>query len=621
MPAFAQTQSPTDDSVAARTGPHPLPEAPQPVPRMSGSPGISMQSEPAPSTLAASKLVAAKSDDRVIVPNLNGLVLIGDIKSLSKAPVPDKGIVVHDVPMLDDSVIRDRLAGFLGKPVTQASLKAIDQAIVMWYRDKKYPFVDVVAPAGQDVTNGVIQILVAETRLGKVTAKGNKWFSSDFLVSQVRLEPGDRINIESLEGDKNWINQNPFRLVNIVASRGDTPGTTDLEVDTIEEKFPIRAYAGYSNTGQPIIGRDRWTLGFTWGDAFWHDDQFSYQLTTSNDFWHNREQFAGKQDRPAFSGQTFSYELALPWRDKLTLYGSYLESSPLLGPYLGLAGTNATAGIRYTRKLPSDRKFDEQLQVGYEFKTSNNNLEFGGFDISNVTTEVDQFFVEYDATWRDDYGQLDLTNSLVISPGGITALNTNAAYAAQICGIPCIGATAPKANYVYDHIVLTRVTGLPQGEDLAKRLGWFGGVTSITKVVGQVANGNLLPSEQLGAGGVESVRGYDERVANGSQGVTLSEEFRTPPFSLAKLLLKTQSPWNDLTQLGVFADYASISDNNPAVGAPRSTELDSVGLGFHLLAGPDANVRIDVDYGFQLRKLPGVGDLGQFGNVSVVIAN
>jgi hypothetical protein len=50
-------------------------------------------------------------------------------------------------------------------------------------------------------------------------------------------------------------------------------------------------------------------------------------------------------------------------------------------------------------------------------------------------------------------------------------------------------------------------------------------------------------------------------------------------------------------------------------------ELESVGLGFHLLAGPDANIRIDLDYGFQLRKLPGVNTTSQFGNVSVVIAN
>lgn len=596
-------------------GPHPFPGTPQPqpVPTIPDTSAI----VGAPSATTA----AGPQDDRQIMATLKGIVLIDDIKKMKKGGVKGTGILPQDLPMLDDPVIKDRLAEFLGKPVTQGSLKAINRVIINWYREKKYPFVDVATPAGQDVTNGTIQVVVVETRFsGKIGARGNKWFSSDFLVSQVRLKPGDRINIEKLEDDKNWINQNPFRLVNIVANRGDEAGTTDLTVDTVQEKIPVRAYVGYNNSGQFILGHDRWEFGFTWGNALWLDDQFSYQLSTSNDFWHNREQFYGKEDRPTFVGHTLSYEIATGWRDKITIYGSYLESSPLLGPYLGFAGTDASAGIRYTTKLPSTRKFDEKISAGYEFKTSNNNLEFGGFLVSDVTTEVDQFFIEYDATNRDDYGQTDLTNTFVFSPGGLTDGNTNRLYALQTCGaVHCAG--APSANYVYDHIVLTRVTGLPQGEPLANSLGWFGGATSITRLVAQVSNGNLIPSEQLGVGGVDTVRGYDTRVANGSEGIFISEELRTPGFSLAHLLLNTNSPWNDLTQLGVFWDYGSVWDNDTAPGAASSTQLQSVGLGFHLLSGPDQNVRIDLNYGWQLRKLPGAEDHSQFGHVAVTIAN
>lgn len=590
-------------------GPHPLPGAPQPVPKMPDTGSVTGAPSAAPA--------AGPQDNRQIIGNLKGLVLIDNISKMKKNGVSGSGIMPQDLPMLDDQIVKDRLAAFLGKPVTQGALKEINRVIINWYREQKYPFVDVAAPAGQDVTNGVIQIVVMESRFsGKLSARGNKWFSSDFLVSQVRLKPGDRINIEKLEDDKNWINQNPFRLVNIVANRGDDPATTDLTVDTVQEKIPLRAYAGYNNSGQLALGHDRWEFGFTWGNALWQDDQFSYQLSTSNDFWHNREQFFGKEDRPSFVGHTISYEIATGWRDKITIYGSYLESSPLLGPFLGFAGTDASAGIRYTTKLPSTRKFDEKLSGGWEFKTSNNNLEFGGFQVSNYTTEVAQFFLEYDATNRDDYGQTDLTNTLVLSPGGMTDGNNDRLYALQTCGVPkCIG--APHANYVYDHVVLTRVTGLPQGQPTANALGWFGGVTSITRLVAQISNGNLIPSEQMGIGGVDTVRGYDDRVANASEGVFASEELRTPGFSLANLLLHTNSPWNDLTQLGVFYDYGSVFDADTR----GSVELESVGLGFHLLSGPDQNVRIDLNYGWQLRKLPGASDHSQFGHVAVVIAN
>lgn len=616
LPAYAGAATVNPGIGNPQNGPHPAPgTTAQPVPGIPDTSAIlgAPNGAPAPTGTA--------QDGPQIVGNLKGLVLIDDIKKLKKKGVSGAGVTPQDLPMLDDQTIRDRLQEFIGKPVTQGTLKQINRTIINWYREKKYPFVDVAVPAGQDVTNGVIQVVVVESHFsGKLSARGNKWFSSDFLVSQVRLKPGDRINIEKLEDDKNWINQNPFRLVNIVANRGEESGTTDLTVDTVQEKIPVRAYAGYNNSGQAALGHDRWELGFTWGNALWLDDQLSYQLSTSNDFWHSREQFYGKEDRPAFVGHTLSYEIATGWRDKITIYGSYLESSPLLGPFLGDAGTDASAGIRYTTKLPSTRKFDEKISGGWEFKTSNNNLEFGGFKISDYTTEVAQFYIEYDATNRDDYGQTDLTNTLVFAPGGMTTLNNNREYALQTCGTPnCIG--APHADYVYDHIVLTRVTGLPQGEPLADSLGWFGGVTSITKFVAQISSGNLIPSEQLGIGGADSVRGYDERIANGSEGIFVSQEFRTPGFSLAHMLLGTDSPWNDLTQLGVFWDYGSVWDNKTQPGSPTSIQLQSVGLGFHLLSGPDQNVRIDLNYGWQLRKLPGFDDHSQFGHVAVTIAN
>jgi hemolysin activation/secretion protein len=562
----------------------------------------------------APKTPGAPGSDRVILPDLKGLVFIENVKALQAGGVSGSGVVTKNLPMLDDPAIHDQLAAFVGKPLTQASVRELGALIANWYREKKYPFVDVSVPAGQDVTNGIVQVVVAESRLGKVDAKGNYWFSSPFLESQVRLKPGDRINIGELEEDKNWINQNPFRLVNIVASRGAEAGVTDLTVDTIQEKFPARFYVGYSNSGTPVIGHDRWDMGFIWGNAFWHDDQLSYQFQTSNDFWHNREQFPGKEDHPSFVGHTVNYAMALPWRDKIIIYGYYLQASPLLGPNIGIVGTDGSAGIRYSMRLPSTRKFDEHVEFGYEFKTSNNNLEFGGFGVSNVTTEVDQFVIQYEATLRDDYGQTQFTNALIYSPGGITDQNRSIFFRQQT------GSAKASAQYLYDHVVLTRVTGLPLGGDLAKSLGWFGGVTSITKLVAQVADGNLLPSEELGAGGAASVRGYDERAENGSQGVLFSEELRTPAFSLAKLFLDTNSPWNDQSQIGIFYDYGYVTNNDLIPNTPSSASLQSIGLGYHMIAGPDQNVRVDLDYGFQLHKLPGLADTSQFGHVAVTLA-
>jgi hemolysin activation/secretion protein len=622
-------------AVCAKADPYVTPTGEQlRLAQVTGSPNTDPrflpQSAPAPSGSSAVEGPAPqlpagpKAEDHVILSNLKGLVFVDNASKLQKSGVSGSGVVTQNLPMLDDPAIHDQLAAFIGKPLTQASVQSLGQIIAEWYRQKKYPFVDVSVPAGQDVTNGVVQVVVMESRMGKLMTRGNYWFSDNLLERNVRVQPGERINIGDLEEDKNWINQNPFRLVNIVASRGDEPGVTDLTVDTVMEKFPVRGYVGYANNGTPDLGHDRWNLGFIWGNAFWNDDQLTYQFQSSDDFWHDREKIFGQEPDPQFRGHTVNYAMALPWRDKIIIYGYYLEATPkITDPFLHFFGANQTgedgsAGIRYSGRLPSTRKFDEHFEVGYEFKTSNNNLVFQAFPTtppSGATTEIDQFVFEYDATERDDYGQTELTNSLVWSPGGLTDLNNTRAFIAQT-NDPAI-----HDHYVYDHFVVTRVTGLPLDGDWAKKLGWFGGVTSITKLVAQVANGNLLPSEQLGAGGAASVRGYDERAANGAQGVLLSEEFRTPTFSLAKEFLHTNSPWNDETQLGIFYDFGDVSDKSQVPGTPSSIQLSSVGMGFHLLAGPDQNIRIDLDYGFQLHKLPGASEDSQYGHIAVTLAN
>jgi hemolysin activation/secretion protein len=577
--------------------------APKAVPQQAGAGSI--ETPPMPKA-------KPQQDDRVLIKDLKGLVLINSAAKVKAGVTGGPGIAVYDLPKLDDPIVRDRLQAFIGKPLTRNGIHALGQVIITWYREKKYPFVDVAVPAGEDVTNGVVQVVVTESRAGKVTARGNRWFSSDFLVSQVRLAPGDPINLQKLEDDKNWINQNPFRLVNIVAYRSDEPGVTDLVVDTVQEKFPLRVYAGYDNTGTPIIGHDRWNLGFNWGDALWLDGQFGYQFTSSDNFWHSRAEVGGSPGKPNFESHSITYEIPLPWRDKLTFYALYIQDSPRLGPDIGLTGTDGVLGARYTWQLSSTREFDQDLQFGFEFKSSNNDLNFGGFAVSNITTEVDQFLVAYDAILRDDWGQTIFQNTLTFSPGGLSGDNNDRLFEAQV-------GPYTKASYLYDHVVITRITGVPQGSDLAQSMGWFKDISSITKFVGQVANGDLLPSEDLGAGGVDSVRGYDERVLNGSNGILLSEEVRSPTFSLSKLIDNSDSAWNDQTQLAAFWDYGSVHDVRQFAGSVDG-ELQSVGLGLHVLSGPDQNIRFDLNYGWQLRKLPGASDTSQFGHVALTLA-
>jgi hemolysin activation/secretion protein len=553
--------------------------APKPVPQVSTAAPQIQTPEPA----------APANPKQVVLPELKGLILQVYGPNFMRNPVPVTGIVIDNLPILDQPQLRARLAPFLGKPVTLDDLHKIQQIVIAWYRDHNRPFVDVSFPQ-QDLNAGVVQALITEFRLGQVRVEGNEWFSSALLLGQVRLSPGDPIDDTRLEEDLAWLNQNPFRQVSLVAQKSDTPGETDLILKT-QDQMPLRFYIGNDDTGTPVLSLDRWNLGVNWGNAFGLDQQLSYQLTASDDFWNH----AG---HPTFVAHSVTYIVPLPWRDKLNIFGSYSQALPRLGPDLGLVGVSGQASMRYVATLPNLlaaipvpglQSITEDVQVGYDFKTSNNNLSFGGVQVSNVTTEVDQFPVIFDAAVTSDFGQTTLSNTLVWSPGNLTAQNNTLQFQQQANN------AFAKANYAYDTLNITQTTRLPY------EASW------VMRLTGQTSTVNLLPSEQLGAGGHDTVRGYNERAANGSVGFLASQELRTPPFSLANDLLP--DGLTDQAQLLAFWDYGSVRDDQYTAGTIPSTKLSSLGVGARYTVSHYVDLRID--YGFQQRRLPGASSLGQ----------
>jgi hemolysin activation/secretion protein len=309
--------------------------------------------------------------------------------------------------------------------------------------------------------------------------------------------------------------------------------------------------------------------------------KLSYQFTRSVD---------GRYDANALS-----WTAPLPWRDKLLIFGSYEQETPDIGPNFGEAGHSGQASLRYVHTLPWLSWLTEDVQIGYDFKTTNNNLEFGGVRVFANQVEVDQFPLIYEAAFTDPYGQTTFENQLVISPGNLTGGNNTLAFQAALPG--------SRPDYLYDRIGLTRVTRLPY------RFSW------VTRAMGQVSDRNLMYSEQLGAGGPESVRGYYTDTALGSEGVLVSEEIRVPPLSLSRLVAHSSRAVDEV-QPGVFWDYAHVSQVEPVPSQVNEADLSSIGLDLHLAVGRYLNLSFDV--GWQLHNAPGLTNRVALGDFSTV---
>lgn len=545
----------------------------------------------APTQLAepppADKARRQTSADTVVSKRLAGIRFLSSVQE-----VRHDGFQGHlpidpgDVPFAQRIDFAAIVQPFLGQPVTLGSLDKLTSAVVQYYRAHDRPVVNVFAPE-QNITNGYLQIVVAEGRVGEIQSKGANWFSNDDLRQEVRLHPGDSISGHILRDDLDWINRNPFHQSDIVFGPGESPGLTNITLKTTD-RFPVRFFAGYDDAGNQYTGDYRYFTGFNYGDLFGLGQQLSYQFSTA-------------MDTNQFTAQSGSWVIPLPWRHVLTIYGSYGQSSanvPATGGMFHSSGTSWQTSLRYEVPLRAPANFTHSLVAGLDFKESNNNLAFGGVPVlSNTPADTAQLVLGYQAAYNDSYGSTSGSIMGYVSPGGLTSADSTAAYQAQRFGA--------KPYYEYGQLNLQRITKLP------------GNFTWTERGELQFSDRNLLSSEQIGLGGYDTVRGYDEREVNGDSGFLISSELALPTISLGNLVGLAQA--SDQFQLLGFIDYGGTSLHDPGpLDTIPNPHLLGIGPGIRYAISPYISFRFD--YGFQLIKTGFDSRYDSRGHIGLVVS-
>jgi hemolysin activation/secretion protein len=469
-------------------------------------------------------------------------------------------VLVEGLPWLSAAKVNAIATGFLSRPLTRGDLSHLTRLLVVLCRSSDHPVVDVYVPP-QDISNGVLQVVVSVARLGKVRVQGNRWFSDSLFSRQVRAQPGQEIAGTMLMRDVAWLNQNPFRHVDLVYARGELPGETDAIVRVTDVR-PVRVYTGYEDTGNQETGLSRVFAGFNLGNLWDADHQLSYQHTRSTG-----------ADR--LEADSASYTLPLPWRNTLSVFGSWAQAQAFTGGLFGLTGTTWQVGLRYTVPLPVLPGYSHSLAFGADYKWTNNNLSFGGTRVFSSPANIAQALVTYVGVESDARGSTRGSVSAYYSPGGLDGSNDDRNFMVQRAGA--------TANYAYLQASFSRVQRLP------------GDFTAALSTLGQWSSARLLPTEQIGLGGEDSVRGYDNRVVNGDNGIWAQLELRTPSRHLMGGI-------PDHTQALVFVDAGRDWQHDLQLGETENT-LVSAGGGLRLQIG--AHGTIKGDYGWQLARLAG----------------
>lgn len=464
--------------------------------------------------------------------------------------------------------LREAVDVYLGRPLSICLLDEIRDAAADFYREEGYPIVGVSIPAGQDISEGKVVVLVLVGRVGEVRAEKARYFCNEWIAGQLSLCPGDEIRSGPLMNDLAWLNNNPFRTVNLVFEKGANLSQTNIVLETYDVR-PYRIFAGYENTGNIIAGDSRVLAGFNAANLWGSGHQLNYQCMSApspNRWW----------------GMSADYLAPLPWRHSFNAFGTYvLTRNPMLQdpsepPVMDQSGQSWQLSGRYLIPLPALAYYRHNLLLGYDFKRTNNFLSFSEDLIFNNYFDIDQFIVSYDGTLEDRFGSWIWALSYFLSPGGITHFNRSSDFELERPGT--------KADYTYSRTTLDRITFLP------KDFIW-----SFSSLF-QWSSGKLLPSEELSLGGFMTVRGYDENEVISDRGILVKNELRSPVFSFFK-----RGVVRDELQFLAFADFGYAIDIDRNILDRNNVILASAGPGLRYTINPYLDFRLD--YGFQLKSI------------------
>ncbi len=500
-------------------------------------------------------------DDKILVDHLNKIFLV----SYDSHPVYSKrGNVLFDKNLYvpDKEILNEELNSYIGLPVTMKRLNSITNAVEKFYYKKGYALVVANLKPNQDISDGTVVISVLIARMGNVSAEGAKYFSNKKIAEQIRTKKGKYIYSDLMISDLSWINSHSFYSTNLIYEKGENIGESDVLLKT-EDRFPLRPFVGYENTGNQTVGVNRYFLGFNWGKAWGLDSQeLNYQFTSAND----------PKEWISHSG---SYQIFLPWRHRLQAFGFYSRTKKEQDYTLYLEGKGWQVSGRYL--IPFVRWIiRNQITVGYDFKRTNNFLEFVGNTVFNTYVDISQFVVEYDGQAKDPLGLTIFGFRAVFSPGNMTDSNTDHKFQQQRAGA--------RADYVYSQFFLERFTKLLWGSS------WY------LKTNLQLSSTKLLPSEEMSIAGFQYVRGYYENEIIGDQGYLIKNELRLPAYNIKK---QNKKFLGEIQFLGFF-DYGKVWDADPNIENRQSSALMSAGPGVRYNLHNHITAR--VDWGFRFKK-------------------
>ena len=500
--------------------------------------------------------------------------------------------------LLTPSQVEQALAPFEGTGKSIADVEAARDALRKRYEADGFLTVAVTIPQ-QTVESGTVRLDVVEGRIGTVTVKndGVHWVSDQRITNGFQhVVPGAVVRQEDFQEDLIRANRSRDARVRPELSAGKEPGDVDVAL-VVDDRLPLHGSVAYHNdhtAGSPKTRLDA-TLSYSnlWGLG--HEAGVFYQFVPDPQDFNDVQIWAG------------SYRAPMPWNEDQQLFLYYANSDTTnavaTGGGLSVLGKGTTTGVRFMVPLPRPetwKRFTHEFTIGADYKDIDNTVSSS--DVELVTPiHYLPFLVAWSGTHAGDQAITSARVGLGFNFAGMVDGGTKNDFQVNRGGLdphsPVDGdyhvvslslGSVVRMPAILDTLAAGRFIDFPK-----PRKSFADDWVLSLRARGQVADQPLVATEQFGAGGVDTVRGYLDREKTGDDAYLMQVELQTPFYNhlLGGVLggrlddrIQLFGFWND-SQLWLLPD--------PVTNATRD-RLASFGFGLRagLFGALDAEVSV-----------------------------
>jgi hemolysin activation/secretion protein len=438
-------------------------------------------------------------------------------------------------------------APFTGRSLSFAELLQARSAVTQLYVDRGYVTSGAFIPP-QTLEGGIVRIQVIEGSLAEINVTGNRRLNSSYIRSRVQLAAETPLNVPRLLRGLQLLQLDPL-IENISADlqAGARPGTSLLQVQ-VTEADTLSVTPSIDNGRSPSVGSFRRQIGISQANLTGLGDGLSINYTNTD----------------GSNGVDASYTLPLnPRNGTLRLaYGTTWSS--IIAPDLFRDKLDIDAKSRYyelSYRQPIFQSPTEEFTLGLTASRQESSAEFLSPrrpfpDEENARTRVSALRFSQEWTRRSSRQVLAARSQFSL---GLDLFDST------------VRDNAPDSRFF-----------AWRGQAQWVRLLAPETLLLVRSDV-QLSGDSLVPLEQFGLGGQETVRGYRQDALLTDNGALLSAEVRIPILRVPEV--------DGVLQITPFVDMGTTWNNSGEDPDPNS--LIGVGAGLLWRMGDDFSARID----------------------------